>query len=162
MEVSVISVYDKPDAAKSVIGRLKSVGCREEDVSLLEGGSEQDIRGELMGRGFSEDDAGLFAKAVGKGKTVLAARTDDDHADEIADIMYSQGALDREDLEEELGRPPEAKAESGSEQWQESERQAIPLAEEEVEIGKGTTERKKKVQEEARKTDPHVKDIKKK
>jgi uncharacterized protein (TIGR02271 family) len=86
MPTTVISTIDDPKNAQKLIGELAKAGFRDQDVEILEG-SEAKIVAAIVERGFDEDDAKGYAKAVRSGKTLVAARTPEDKAERAVAIM---------------------------------------------------------------------------
>ena len=73
MSATVIGTIESAKIAQKAIDELLKAGFKDQDVEILEG-DEDEIVAEIVERGFDEDDARGYAKAVSRGKTVLAAR----------------------------------------------------------------------------------------
>jgi uncharacterized membrane protein len=58
------------------------------------GGVAGGIVSSLMGAGFSEDDANVYAESVRRGSTLVAARIHDDEANRALEILRRCGAID--------------------------------------------------------------------
>jgi len=101
MLATVIGTIESAKVAQKVIDELLKAGFKDQDVEILEG-DEDEIVAEIVERGFDEDDARGYAKAVSKGKTVVAARVDDAKAEKAAAIIEHYEASDEStELEEE-------------------------------------------------------------
>ncbi len=101
MLATVIGTIESAKVAQKVIDELLKAGFKDQDVEILEG-DEDEIVAEIVERGFDEDDARGYAKAVSKGKTVVAARVDDAKAEKAAAIIERYEASDEStELEEE-------------------------------------------------------------
>ena len=103
MTTTVIGAFDDSRIARKVMDELLKAGCRDGDIEVLEG-SEDEIRSEIVDRGFDEDTARTYAAAIGRGKTLVAARAPDDKADRAMAIVERYESSDDEgDEEEESG-----------------------------------------------------------
>ena len=101
MLATVIGTIESAKVAQKVIDELLKAGFKDQDVEILEG-DEDEIVAEIVERGFDEDDARGYAKAVSKGKTVVAARVDDAKAEKAVAIIERYEASDEStELEEE-------------------------------------------------------------
>lgn len=128
MTINVISVYPEMDAARAAVDDLVRSGFREDDIALLgaeEEESEEKLIEDLVHRGFSEDDARVYVAAVQHRHPLVAARAQDDAAEEVSRIMDRHGALPWDELEQEARQPE-------GEQRQEPEEGSIQLVEEEL------------------------------
>jgi uncharacterized protein (TIGR02271 family) len=83
---TVIGTIESPKAAQKLIDELVEAGFKDQDVEILEG-DEDELVAEIVGRGFGEEDARGYAEAVGRGKTVVAARASEEKAPEAAAII---------------------------------------------------------------------------
>jgi uncharacterized protein (TIGR02271 family) len=83
---TVIGTIESPKAAQKLIDELVEAGFADRDVEILEG-DEDELVAEIVGRGFGEEDARGYAEAVGRGKTVVAARASEEKAPEAAAII---------------------------------------------------------------------------
>jgi uncharacterized protein (TIGR02271 family) len=86
MPTTVISTIENTKTAQKLINELVEAGFKKQDVELLEG-SEKEILAQIVERGFDEDDARSYAKAVRGGKTLVAARTPENKAERVVAIM---------------------------------------------------------------------------
>ena len=86
MATTVISTIDDAKSAERLLNELVKAGFEDRDVEILEG-SEAKIVAAIVERGFDEDDARGYAKAVRGGKTLVAARTPEDKAERAVAIM---------------------------------------------------------------------------
>jgi stress response protein YsnF len=86
MATHVIGAFDDAETARKVIDQLVEAGCPEEEIDILD--EERDeVAGELVDRGFDEEQARTYAAALGRGKTLVAARAPDEKADAAVAIM---------------------------------------------------------------------------
>ena len=83
---TVIGTIESPKAARKLIAELVEAGFKDRDVEILEG-DEAELVAEIVGRGFAKEDARGYAEAVGRGKTVVAARAPEAKAPEAAAII---------------------------------------------------------------------------
>jgi uncharacterized protein (TIGR02271 family) len=83
---TVIGTIESPKAAQKLIDELVEAGFKDQDVEILEG-DEDELVAEIVGRGFGKEDARGYAEAVGRGKTVVAARASEEKAPEAAAII---------------------------------------------------------------------------
>ena len=83
---TVIATIDSAKIAQQLIDELSEAGFEDQDVEIL-AGDEDEIVAEIVERGFGKDDARGYAQAVGRGKTVVAARAAAGKAEKAAAIM---------------------------------------------------------------------------
>ena len=86
MSATVIGTIESAKVAQKAIDELLKAGFQDQDVEILEG-DEDEIVAVIVERGFDEDDARGYAKAAGRGKTVLAARAVGAKAEKAAAII---------------------------------------------------------------------------
>ncbi len=133
MTTTVIGAFDDSRIARKVIDELLKAGCRDGDVEVLEG-NEDEVRAEIVDRGFDEDTARTYAEAIGRGKTLVAARAPDDKADRAMAIVERYESSDEgdDDEEEESGgqRSEARQGRSGG------RRETVPEVEEELAVEK--------------------------
>ncbi len=101
MSATVIGTIESAKVAQQAIDALLKAGFKDQDVEILQG-DEDEIVAVIVERGFDEDDARGYAKAVSRGKTILAARAVGAKAEKAAAIIerYETGA-EGADLEAE-------------------------------------------------------------
>ena len=83
---TVIATIESAKIAQQLIDELIEAGFKDQDVEIL-AGDEDEIVAEIVERGFGKDDARGYARAVGRGKTVVAARAAPGKAEKAAAIM---------------------------------------------------------------------------
>lgn len=86
MSTTVIGTIENSKTAQKLVNELVEAGFKKQDVEILEG-SEKEILSKIVERGFDEDDARGYAKAVRGGKILVAARTPENKAERAAAIM---------------------------------------------------------------------------
>ena len=93
---TVIATIESAKIAQQLIDELIEAGFKDQDVEIL-AGDEDEIVAEIVERGFGKDDARGYARAVGRGKTVVAARAAPGKAEKAAAIMerYEGDASER-------------------------------------------------------------------
>ena len=91
MATSVISAFDDGKIAGEVVDALLEAGLEGRDVEILEGG-EDELVGEIVGRGYGEDDARGFAEAAGRGKRLVAAKVPEEKVERVVAIMERREA----------------------------------------------------------------------
>ena len=160
MSATVIGTIESAKIAQKAIDELLKAGFQDQDVEILEG-DEDEIVAVIVERGFDEDDARGYAKAAGRGKTVLAARADGAKAEKAAaiieryEIAENGSELEAEEtlseIEENLSVGKNKVASGGvrvtthvSEQPVE---QTVTLREEAVEVERRPSDRKLKAEE---------------
>jgi len=84
MTTTVIGVFE-PDSVRKVTQDLMNAGFGDRDIDVIEG-EEREIVSEIVGRGYDEVDAKGFAKAVKRGKKLLADLWDRLHFPILAQI----------------------------------------------------------------------------
>ena len=160
MSATVIGTIESAKVAQQAIDELLKAGFKDQDVEILKG-DEDEIVAVIVERGFDEDDARGYAKAVGRGKTVLAARAVGAKAEKAAAIIerYEIGAegLDLEaeetvsEIEENLSVGKNKVASGGVRVTTHiSERpveQTVTLRKEAVEVERRPADRKLKAEE---------------
>ena len=85
MTTTVIGVFE-PDSVRKVTQDLMKAGFGDRDIDVIEG-EEREIVSEIVGRGYDEVDAKGFAKAVKRGKKLLATKAPDTQVDRVVQIM---------------------------------------------------------------------------
>ena len=85
MATSVISAFDDKVAGK-VVEELLGAGFQDRDVEILEGDGDE-LVGEIVGRGFGEEDARGFAEEAGAGKRLVAAKVPEDKVERAVAVM---------------------------------------------------------------------------
>ena len=95
MTTSVISAFNGETAGK-VVQELLKAGLPERDVEVLEG-DEDELVGEIVGRGFAEEDARGFAEEAAGGKRLVAARVPEDQVERAVAVMERHEAARGED-----------------------------------------------------------------
>jgi len=98
MSATVIGTVESAKVAQKAIDELLEAGFKDQDVEILEG-DEDEIVAVIVERGFDEDDARGYAKAVSRGKTVLAARAVGAKAEKAAAIIERYETADEEGAE---------------------------------------------------------------
>ena len=83
---TVIATIESAKIAQQLIDELIEAGFEDQDVEIL-AGDEDELVAEIVERGFGKDDARGYAQAVGRGKTVVAARAAAGKAEKAAAIM---------------------------------------------------------------------------
>ena len=91
MATSVISAFDDRKIAGEVVDALLEAGLKDRDVEILEGAGDE-LVGEIVGRGYGEDDARGFAEAVGRGERLVAARVPEEKVERVVAIMERREA----------------------------------------------------------------------
>lgn len=122
----VIGLYDDPERARQVINQLAQRGIGEDEVELI-AKDEEDLEGHIGELGVDQDEVWIFAKAVRHGKAMLSAHTDDEHADEIVQLLDKNGALDPDQLSQQF----QQEEQQGSEK-----KETIRRVEESLSVGK--------------------------
>lgn len=140
MTQTVIGIFDNPDAAYEVEDTLMHQGIEESSFHLAakEGEASQsmdEIRSflqELFGSENSEE-IDNYVEEIRRGGAVLSVDLPDDKAIEpVQEAMLDAGAIDMDDLVEQWRQ--EEQALTGEEA--EEEKQAVPIVEEQMEVGK--------------------------
>ena len=161
MSATVIGTVESTKVAQKAIDELLKAGFKDQDVEILEG-DEDEIVAVIVERGFGEDDARGYAKAVSRGKTVVAARATPERAEKAAAIMErfetSTGNSSQEEqgetvqeVEEELSVGKRKVASGGvrvtTSVSETPVEETVTLREEEVEVARRPADRKLKPEE---------------
>jgi uncharacterized protein (TIGR02271 family) len=123
MTTTVIGVFE-PDSVRKVTQDLMNAGFGDRDIDVIEG-EEREIVSEIVGRGYDEVDAKGFAKAVKRGKKLLATKAPDTQVDRVVQIM------ERHESDADEGKAQEETKNSRSERTE-----SVPVIEEELEVEK--------------------------
>jgi len=123
MTTTVIGVFE-PDSVRKVTQDLMNAGFGGRDIDVIEG-EEREIVSEIVGRGYDEVDAKGFAKAVKRGKKLLATKAPDTQVDRVVQIM------ERHESDADEGKAQEETRNSRSERTE-----SVPVIEEELEVEK--------------------------
>jgi stress response protein YsnF len=121
MATTIIGVFDNAIVPK-VTDELRNIGLKDREVEVLGGKGDELVR-TIVGHGFAEDDARTYAEAVKRGKRLLAAYAPEARLERAVAVM--------ERYENERGE----EGSSGRESRRETA-EAVPVAEEELEVGK--------------------------
>ena len=98
MSATVIGTVESAKVAQKAIDELLKAGFKDQDVEILKG-DEDEIVAVIVERGFDEDDARGYAKAVSRGKTVVAARAVGAKAEKAAAIIERYETAEEEGAE---------------------------------------------------------------
>ena len=123
MTTTVIGVFE-PDSVRKVTQDLMKAGFADRDIDVIEG-EEREIVSEIVGRGYDEVDAKGFAKAVKRGKKLLATKAPDTQVDRVVQIM------ERHESDADEGKAQEETKNSRPERTE-----SVPVIEEELEVEK--------------------------
>lgn len=123
MTTTVIGVFE-PDSVRKVTQDLMKAGFGDRDIDVIEG-EEREIVSEIVGRGYDEVDAKGFAKAVKRGKKLLATKAPDTQVDRVVQIM------ERHESDADEGKAQEETKNSRPERTE-----SVPVIEEELEVEK--------------------------
>ena len=123
MTTTVIGVFE-PDSVRKVTQDLMKAGFGDRDIDVIEG-EEREIVSEIVGRGYDEVDAKGFAKAVKRGKKLLATKAPDTQVERIVQIM------ERHESDADEGKAQEETKNSRPERTE-----SVPVIEEELEVEK--------------------------
>ena len=123
MTTTVIGVFE-PDSVRKVTQDLMNAGFGGRDIDVIEG-EEREIVSEIVGRGYDEVDAKGFAKAVQRGKKLLATKAPDTQVDRVVQIM------ERHESDADEGKAQEETKNSRPERTE-----SVPVIEEELEVEK--------------------------
>ena len=117
----------------------------DEERGRFSGGAGIDMASSLEARGIPADDARQYAACVREGETLVAVTVEEDDEDEVREAMEDAGALDLDERLSHLGSstssPAMHMAARERTALDEADEAAIPLASEEVSIGKREVER---------------------
>jgi len=132
MTATLVSLYEDSETADKAVEKLVDLGCREEDITVLEaeeeddGDIEDEVSQVLRDREFAEEKARSYARQVKNGKVIVVVDAPDDIADEGLRIMerYEAGG---------------GSEQGGSEHEESEETRTAPVVQEELKVGKRTT-----------------------
>jgi uncharacterized protein (TIGR02271 family) len=130
MTTTVIGVFE-PDSVRKVTQDLVKAGFADRDIDVIEG-EEREIVSEIVGRGYDEVDARGYAKAVKRGKKLLAASAPDTQVDRVVTIM-ERHEVDEEEYQDEA---KEGEARDTGRQARSERTETVPVIEEELEVEK--------------------------
>lgn len=102
MTTTVIGLFGDTEEAKKAVRAIKGTGHAKQEPQVMDAGAK-DVGDVLTGRGFDEETANRYAKAVAKGPVLVLARVEDDKADAVAEVIDAQGALSLEEAEKKSG-----------------------------------------------------------
>jgi len=98
MAKTVVGLFDNLQDAQAVASEVGDV--RGTDVNLVSrdvyGGSDSDISDMVTGAGVPSSDAQLYVQGVRQGSTLVVAQTDDNHVNDVVDIMNRHNIVDIE------------------------------------------------------------------
>lgn len=164
MAKTVAGFMDTPMSAQDVVQDLVNSGFRREDISMLmidkttgaggyswktadksRGGDARNAQTDLTGMGIPKEHAHYYLEGVRRGGVLITVSTDDHSADRAADIMHRKGAIDidrRAAQWKATGweRFDERAAPYTTEEIARERETIIPVAEEELHVGKREVE----------------------
>ena len=157
---TVIATIDSAKVAQQLIDELLEAGFKDQDVEILDG-DEDELVAEIVERGFGQGDAHGYAKAVSRGKSLVAARAAPEKAEKAAAIMERYEAAEGEssheqgetvqEIEEELSVGTRKVASGGvrvtTSVSETPVEETVTLREEEVEVERRPADRKLKPEE---------------
>ena len=157
---TVIATIDSAKVAQQLIDELLEAGFKDQDVEIL-AGDEDTLVAEIVERGFGQGDARGYAKAVSRGKSLVAARAAPEKAEKAAAIMERYEAAEGEssheqgetvqEIEEELSVGKRKVASGGvrvtTSVSETPVEETVTLREEEVEVERRPADRKLKPEE---------------
>jgi uncharacterized protein (TIGR02271 family) len=157
---TVIATIDSAKIAQQLIDELLEAGFKDQDVEILDG-DEDELVAEIVERGFGQGDARGYAKAVSRGKSLVAARAAPEKAEKAAAIMERYEAAEGEssheqgetvqEIEEELSVGKRKVASGGvrvtTSVSETPVEETVTLREEEVEVERRPADRKLKPEE---------------
>ncbi len=140
MSKIVVGLMDRMNEAKETVDDLVKNGFSREKIDLesQSGDRGADLTDKLTRMGVPASQAGNYAEGVRRGGIVIHVETDDAEASRAAAIISRHGAVD-------IDRRAEAWRQTGERYEEEAElespsaagrREGMPLAEEEIQIGK--------------------------
>ena len=98
MAKTVVGLFDSLQDAQAVSSELD--GVRGTEVNLVSrdvyGGTDSDISDMVTGAGVPSSDARLYVQGVRQGSTLVVAQTDDNHVNDVVDIMNRHNIVDIE------------------------------------------------------------------
>ena len=100
---TVIATIDSAKVAQQLIDELLEAGFKDQDVEILDG-DEDELVAEIVERGFGQGDARGYAKAVSRGKSLVAARAAPGKAEKAAAIMERYEAAEGESSQQSKAR----------------------------------------------------------
>ena len=127
MSTTIIAMYDNAAKAEQVVSEIVRAGVSRDCVDVLSGNGSgaSTLVGKLTERGVEEQEAAVYAEAIGKGSSMVTVHAPDETAEDTFEMMNRLGARDLDELV--------AQAEDAQE---ESESESVPVVEEQVSIGK--------------------------
>jgi uncharacterized protein (TIGR02271 family) len=126
MATTVIGTFNDDKAVQKVMAELHDAGFESGSVAVLEGGKDELIAA-ITGHGFSQDDAGEYAAAAGRGKKLLAVHTSEQEVERAVAVLERHEAPGQEGREEQ---------QQGSRSSSSGGAQAVREVEEELSIAK--------------------------
>lgn len=103
MTTTVIGLFGGTEEARNVARAIADTGHAKQEPQLLGPDGGEDVGEELARRGFDNEVARRYAKAVAKGPVLVLARVEDDRADAVSELIDARGALSLEDAEGRRG-----------------------------------------------------------
>ena len=151
MSKTVTSLYHDQAKAADIVSRLEQSGIERSDITVYSG-SETGLDNNLADLGVPRSDAYAYAEAVRRGSCLVVVSCDEDEVDGVVSILDGGGALDLDeqqaswrsqgwtDYDASMGRTGAGGAwdkETRTGMTDRSDRdEVIPIAEEELHVGK--------------------------
>jgi len=150
MTRTITAMYDSRQEAEAARSQLESSGLSSGDISIIDqgasgmsdssvqgdGGEHRGFFGALKDMFMPDQDRHAYSEGIRRGGFLLSARVEEDRADEAVRLLDSSSAVDfdsREDEWRQSGWDAQPMMDSGE--------TTIPLAEEQLRVGKREVER---------------------
>jgi hypothetical protein len=86
MTTTVIGLFGDTEEAKKAARAIKGTGHAKQEPQVMDAGAKG-VGDELTGRGFDEETASRYARAVARGPVLVLARVEGDRADAVAEVI---------------------------------------------------------------------------
>ena len=158
MPTTLVAMYDRKNQAEDAVQELTGAGLERDAIKLVSHDGEKDEKKSsggfwqnLFSPGTPEEDVDHHAEGVRRGSSVVTLTVDNDRVDEIEKILRRHDPVDVDERVEKWreegysSHDREAPAYSAEQVEAERERYAVPIVEEDIEIGKKVQKSGKRV-----------------
>ncbi len=139
--INVVGLFTNAGRASAAIEELTRHGFSRGDVETMTGGQGGDFLSRLTGLGAPEADARFYAQGVQSGGTLVTVRTTEDRAAEALAILDRFEAMRMEDQGVSTAATSQAAQTVQATQTAQAGEVAIPIVEEQLQVGKRQVQR---------------------
>jgi len=140
---TIVALYDDASTATQVVQELRDYGINYDDVQAVDTADSR-LSSQLTKSGLPADDVRYFVEGVNQGGTLVSVRVQEDHAEDVVNIMeryqpvdvHERAATWRQSGWTDAGATQTESTQTSSKIQDKEGETTIPIVEEEVRVGK--------------------------